>query len=502
MFMFVARRSMCGLQRSLLGVCSALLVAGCSGVDRELLEDIFGGEGGRGGGGHQGGGQHPGQGGAPGSSCAGFIGADDLLALVESDLARLDADDQPFTRYLSLADEANAKGCGAVLDTSRTGLDKLVNSVSLSAALTPLTAVDADLTLYRLDLRDYDWDRAVNVGGTSFVDAWEAIIASSPYAVPYVGDQADAASLDSGTAVPVLFGDAFVNAVARAPLYYALLGIPGDIDDFLLNDLGIDVGAARASDELVRAGFDGNEVSRTEFLAERFDIEVRAGSVWQLFSTEGGFEALATDPLGTPISEERELCFTLPNGLLGHVLADADGSLREDSALTLDTNQNNFRAQVASTYLRLRALGVTPSDEVRQLALDNAASFSPAELARILSVYPSASALGAIVEDDQVALASALARISIDIEDAPEPASEVFLRFDADVDLATAAGALLVSAEELEDNLALLDPVLSVLDGGRLDRDDFNEVYASSLCILSVVNNNVVDPDVCAALLP
>jgi hypothetical protein len=78
----------------------------------------------------------------------------------------------------------------------------------------------------------------------------------------------------------------------------------------------------------------------------------------------------------------------------------------------------------------------------------------------------------------------------------------VFLRFDADVDLATAAGALLVSAEELEDNLALLDPVMGVLDGGTMDRDDFNQVYASSLCILSVVNNNVVDPDVCAALFP
>lgn len=493
MIMFVARRSRGGLQRSSLGVCAGLLLAGCSGLDRELIEDIFDGHGPGGGAQHPGGGGQPG----PGASCGGLISGDDILALVASDLAALDADDQAFTRYLSLADEANARGCGDVLNTSRAALDKLINSVSLSSTLTPLTAIDADETLYRLDLRDYDWDRAVEAGGTSFANAWEAIIASSPYAVPYVGDDADAAVADTRTAVPVLFGDAFVAAVAQAPLYYALLGMPADIDDFLLNDLGIDVSGARAANQLVRAGFDGSPTSATEFLAERFDIEVRSGSVWQLFSTEGGFDALAEDPLGTPDSEERELVFTLPNGLLGHVLADENGSVRDDSALTLDTNQNNFRAQVASSYLRLRALGVAPSDELRQVAIESAASFSPEELASILAVYPSADTLAAIAEDDRDVLATALARIGIDLEDAPEPASEAFLRFDLDVDLATAAGALLVSAEELENNLALLDPALGALAGGSVDRDDFNLLYAESLCILSVVNENVVDPASC-----
>jgi hypothetical protein len=502
MFKFVERRSTGGLTGPLLGVCAASLIAGCSGIDRELIGDIFDGSGGPGGGGHHpgGGGHYPGSGGPQVTSCGGLIDADDILELVATDLSSLDADDRAFARYLSLADEANAKGCGAVLNTSRAGLNKIVNSVSLSSTLSPLTAIDANQTLYRLDLRDYDWDRVVNVGGASFVDAWEAIIASSPYAVPYVGDEADAAAAASGTAVPVLFGGALVDAVANAPLYYAVLGIPADIDDFLLSDLGIDVDAARASNEIVRAGFDGNQTSASEFLAERFDIRVRSGSVWQLFSGEGGFDALSADPLGTPASQERELVFTLPNGLLAHVVADGDGAVQGDSALTLDTNQNNFRAQVASSYLRLRALGVAPSDEVRQLALASASSFSPEELTRILAVYPSASDREAIVEDDRNALASALARIDIDIDDAPEPASEVFLRFDLDVDLEAAAGALLVGAEELEDNLALLDPALGVLANGSVDRDDFDQLYASSLCILSVVNENVADPDVCEAL--
>jgi len=52
-----------------------------------------------------------------------------------------------------------------------------------------------------------------------FSDGWEAIIASSVYAVPFVGDEADDAVADSGTTVPLLFGDAFVAEVAKAPLY-------------------------------------------------------------------------------------------------------------------------------------------------------------------------------------------------------------------------------------------------------------------------------------------
>jgi hypothetical protein len=298
--------------------------------------------------------------------------------------------------------------------------------------------------------------------------------------------------------VPVLFGDAFVATVAKAPLYYALLSIPENIDDFLVDDLGVDVAAARAAGEVVRAGFDGTDVSRTEFLAERFDLEVRAGSVWQIFSGEGGADALIAEPLSTPDSDERELVFTLPNGLLGHALADGDGQRIDDSALTLDTNQNNFRSLVGVSYFRLRAQGVTPSDQIRQLTLNDADRFTPAELAQILAVYPSAGELARIVADDRSVVEISLARINIDIDAVPEPISQLFAEFDRDVDLDRAGGDLLIGSEQLGRNLQLLDPALAVLgDGGFVDRDDFSVFYRQSLCILSVVNENQVDPLIC-----
>jgi hypothetical protein len=495
---FFARRGTARRFRSpLIGVCAAGLVMGCGSLDRGLLQDLFDGDGHGHGGGHAGAGG--GSGGGPvGQDCGGLIGGDELYATIASDLARLDAEDAPFARYLSLANQANASGCGPVLDGARAALDKLVNSVSLNTTLTEPIPIDVNETLYRIDLRDYEWDRAIAVDGTSFTDAWEAIIASSAYAVPFVGDDADNSVADTGTNVPVLFGDAFVATVAKAPLYYALLSIPENIDDFLVDDLGVDVAAARAAGEVVRAGFDGTDVSRTEFLAERFDLEVRAGSVWQILSGEGGADALIDDPLSTPDSDERELVFTLPNGLLGHALADGDGQRIDDSALTLDTNQNNFRSLVGVSYFRLRAQGVAPSDQIRQLTLNDADRFTPAELAQILAVYPSAGELARIVAADRSLVEIGLARINIDIDAVPEPISQLFAEFDRDVDLDRAGGDLLIGSEQLGRNLQLLDPALAVLgDGGSVDRDDFSVLYRQSLCILSVVNENQVDPLIC-----
>jgi hypothetical protein len=490
----IERRAMRGLTHSLIGACAAGLVLGCSGVDRELLEGLFDGRGhGHSGGGHGHG--HGGGGAGGGGSDCGFVSSDELLQAVAADVASLDNDDQQFARYLSLVDISNAGVCGADLDEARAALVKLVNSLSIETVVTPLIAIDVDETIFRLDMQVYGWNRAVEVDGTDFVDVWEAIIASSPHAVPFVGAQADAAVDDTGTSVPVLSGNAFVAAASSAPLYYGVLGIPEDVDGFILNELAIDIQANRVDEEVVRAGLGGTGVGRFEFLAERHDIEVRAGFLWQIFSDENGAQALTDDPLSTPPSEEREFAFTLPNGLLAHVLADADGQRIDDSALTLDTDESNFRSVIARSYMKFRAQGVTPTDRLRDIAL-NDPRFDAEEKEAIRNLYPSGGELARIVDADRIVPAAALARIGLDINDR-DPVDATFLEFDRDVDADTAAAELYVSTEELLSNLALLDPALAVLDGGSVDRQDFDALYLDSLCILGVINENQVDPSLC-----
>ncbi|MEO8179557.1 MAG: hypothetical protein ABI895_12060 [Deltaproteobacteria bacterium] len=501
------------IARSVLGgICLAGITSGCGGspTETDAIGDGLRDEGGslaqelrapsRGGParapgrhrhrrGHAGGGSH---GEAPPPPACSVGDQDALFQTLNADLGRLDVDDLPFARYLTLADRAAVVGCGAALDADRAALTKLINSVSIDASLEAPVAVNADETLYRIDLRDFAWDRAIVVGAARFDDAWEALIAQSPYALPYVGDDADDATEDTGTSIPVLFGSAFVAAAARAPLYYSLLDIPADSDDFLANELGIDV----PTGESARAGFTADtRVGEAEFLAQRFDLEVRAGVAWQI--SEFGAD-LFDDPLGAARGE-REIVFSLPNGLQGHILADGNGRVRASSDVLADRSESDGRAHIATSFFASRAGGVELEDEVRAFVQANPGNFNAAERAAILAAYPSAAQLQQLLASDRDSFFNAaLTRLGLDIDTTPEPISQSFADFNADVDLATAASELFLSQEELLDNIDLLDPVFSVLDGGgRIDRDDFTLLYPGAACIFTVVLENQVDPAVC-----
>lgn len=469
------------------GVCAALLATGCSPESKDLLQAFIDSLAGHGSGG---GPNDP----PPASGCE-VSDFDNLFELLNQDLSGLDTDDRVFTRYLSLANRANAAGCGSQLDTDRAAMTKLLNSLSTAPTVQEPLAVDAELTLYRIDLRDYDWDRPIEVSGTTFSDAWEAVAASNTYAVPFVGDDADDAVADTGTTVPVMFSDSLLAASAVGDLYYALVDVPEDLDAFIANDLGVDV----ADDLVIRVGFSGENigVSGHAFLAERRDLQVRAGYLWQISDFGGGPNGLFQDPFGDP-EGDRELIFTLPNGMLGFALATADGERLNDSDLLLDFSQSNFAYSIAVSAFSKYAGGVEVVDEVREFALANL-NLSRAEKARLRELYPNAGQLASIVSRDRESYQDALARAKLDIGD-PEPVSATFSTFDADVDLATAAGDLLVSPEFLQQNLRELDPAVQVLGDGRtLDRGDWTDRYVRSLCTFTIVLENAPESATCDA---
>src|SRR5688572_18758382 len=103
---------------------AATLAAGCAEV-QEVLGDIGQDDGhGHGhGNGHGGGPSTP-----PPTSCGPSLSADDLYVTIAADLARLDAEDQPFQRYVTLANRFNAGECGSELDDDRAALGELFNS--------------------------------------------------------------------------------------------------------------------------------------------------------------------------------------------------------------------------------------------------------------------------------------------------------------------------------------------------------------------------------------
>jgi len=433
------------------------------------------------------------------------FGFDDLFEAVADNIAREDADDQVFFRYISLTNRFTAGVCAdTALDNDRQAVIKMVNALSDQTKVVKPEEVNDERTIYRIDLRDYGWDRPISVNGEAFTDVWEAIAGNNAYAVQFTGDDADRAIEDSGTNFPVMLADSMLDAATIGNLYYAIIGVDVNqtIDQFILDTLQIDVVADLEDSDLVRAGTTKSRISRQDRVVERHEINARPGAFWQSFDfADDQNESIFEDPFAFN-EGGREAIFTLNNGLLGFLIADDQGLLVEDSDILLDTNQNNFRAVTSISCSSCHATGFIPVvDEVRTLSLNNkiALGFDNDEVEELEDVYPTPAAFATIVADDS----ESFYQRALDNLDLPtrgsDPISNTFLRFDRDMQLKDAAGDLGLKPDDLLRNLNDLNPVLTVLDGGVQDRDDFTKFYVDSLCILSASNVNTPLADVCAA---
>jgi mono/diheme cytochrome c family protein len=435
---------------------------------------------------------------------------DDLYREVARDLQDLDADDALTTRYISLTNRFTAGVCAdTALDRERNALFKMVNMLSTETTVEQPEPVNREATLYRINLEDYGWDKPVTVvnqdgSTTDFTDKWEAIIANNQYAVPFVGDDADDARLDSNTTVPVMFADSLLDAATIGNLYYALIDVDvqDTLDNFILNTLQIDVVQNLDDEDQVRAGTTKSRISRQDRVVQRDEINARQGVLWQSFD----FEDDANDSIfENPFNFAEggtEAIFTLPNGLFGFIIADANSAIVEDSDILLDTNQNNFRAVTSISCSNCHAQGLIPVvDEVREIAIANArtSGLNNDEVEQLENVYPEPAEFARIVQGDtDEFFKRALSVAGVAVEGG-DPVSQTFFRFDQDIRLEDAAGDLGLRPEELEQNLNDLNPELQVLEQGSLDRDDFTQFYVDSLCILSIVNENQPEQAVCDA---
>jgi len=435
-----------------------------------------------------------------------IVDFDELFQEVNDDLRSADADDRVFYRYISLTNRFTAGQCAEALDKDRQGLSKMVNMLSIDARVRTPVPVNSDETLYRIDLRDLQWDRAISVEGTNFNDVWEAIAANNPYAVEFEGDDADDGKDDSQTAFPVQFADQMMDVAIIGNLYYAIIDVDvaQTLGDFVLNDLGVDVDQNTLDvKDQIRAGTTKSRISRQDRLVERDELVIRSGAIWQSFDFEDnqGNESIFEDPFNfTPGGTEA--IFTLPNGLLGFIIADANDNIVEDSDILLDTNQNNFRAITSVSCSNCHSGGLIPVvDEVRDIAIANARDIGldRDEVEQLEGIYVSPQEFARQVQEDSEGFYQrALQQADLPIQGG-DPVSSVFLRFDQDVRIEDAAGDLGLTPDELADNLQLLNPVLEVLDKGSIDRDDFTALYVDSLCLLSTNLENQPLAAVCDA---
>lgn len=441
----------------------------------------------------------------PAPNCDGqLITFDELYRTVAADLRGEDADERAFLRYVTLTNRYNAGACAETLDRDRFALTKLVNMLSTRPRLELPEAIDRNRLIYRIDLRDYGWDRDIEVGGRSFRDGWEAIIAASPYAVPFAGDQADDLRDDTLSDVPLLNADAMLDVAAVGELYYALIGvdITRPLSGFVRDELGIDVDDNLAEGNVVRAGTSRSQISRQDRVIERHEIERRRGAYWQSFDFESDDvnQSIFSNPFGFD-QGGTEAIFTLLNGMLGFIIADLDDAIVAESNILLDTFQNDFVARTSVSCSSCHAQGFNAVvDEVGPFVRSNRRRFQRDDLQAVEEIYVPPSAFARIIEQDSSVFLNALRGVGLPTTGS-DPVAATYVRFNSRVDLATAAGELGVTPAELRRELNLLDPTLATLRELDVDRDAFDAVFDASLCILQGVSSNQPDPVRCDAVL-
>ncbi|HKO90816.1 MAG TPA: hypothetical protein VJU61_06685, partial [Polyangiaceae bacterium] len=419
-------------------------------------------------------------------ACPAFLMSfDDIYRALLADLETQRPEDRPFLRYLGLVNRRNAGVCGAALDVDRWAMDKVLNSVSTEFEIALPEPIDTEQTLYRVDLRRYGWDRQVTVFGTTFNDGWEALAANNVYAREFEGGAADSVKVQTGTAFPYQAADTAFEYATVGDTYYALVGAPtvGDsVDDFVLNQLGVDT-----SDQLLRgiskaAGFRGSGVSRQPRVVHRYPFAADR-VLWHAFDfAEDQNESIFDDPLGFADGGGFSI-YSLPNLLHGYLAWDANGFVQEQSEYLF--HDDDFIV-AARTCMGCHSQGILPvRDQLRTYVEANPANYSPDEAAAIQATFVPVEEMDALVEADRQVYLGALGQLGFPT-DCPDPVSQVVRRFSRPLTLRDALGELGVSQAAFEAVRPLLDPsVAGLLNVGLLERASFGGQYGKALCAVN-----------------
>jgi mono/diheme cytochrome c family protein len=401
-----------------------------------------------------------------------------------TDLSKFDLDDQKFIRYLSLTHLYNAGATSKDLDLFRYALVKAVNALSQGTQIVTPKPIDANSTVYRIDLRDYEWEAS----GTR-LDKWEQLVAANPYAVEFLEDEARTLQLFTATKVPVQAGDWFVNAATKPPLYHTMLDIPTTLAA-LQAQLGVDIQRDIDNEEVARSGFNESGVSFQNRIIERHEIPVANNrSFWISydFAANGGRENIFADPLSFE-ADGSEVIFTLPNGLHGYMVAQADGT-RLDAApdnIVVDPLQRNRDVVDGISCMSCHTAGTKPKDDELRSYVNDSADFDFETKQKVLALYPDAQQFEALVQKDADAFQAAINALKPPPNMPAEPIISVFNEFDENVDLKRAAGELTIRPETLIAQLGGLDPGLAPLVHTSIKRDVFRNAFAQTVCLLNI----------------
>jgi tetratricopeptide (TPR) repeat protein len=410
----------------------------------------------------------------------GFISPADVVRYVHGDLEKEVAErDRRFTRYFTLAHLYNAGLSEDELQSYRHGLAKLVNSLSWGSRVVVPRPIDAAQTVFRIDLRDYQWNERV----------WDAVLAVNPYGVAPGTEEARYCADVTRCRMPWVRADWFVAAASRPPLYHDVLQLPGTEQE-LEKLLRVDTAEDIRQERVARAGFNGSGVSRNNRLIERHE----SGSVayWRSYDFAGntGRQNLFARPLGPGDGaadfrhDGGEIIFNLPNNLQAYMLVNGAGRRidKGPTAIVSDPRRPDRAVEDGLSCMSCHAKGlIEKNDQVREHVLKNAQAFSREDVDAVTALYPPREKFAELLRTDARRFQEAVARTGAPLS-ATEPVAALATRFEAELDLPLAAAEAGVRPDALRTLLARSPRLAQQLgplqvEGGTVQRQVFVDAF-------------------------
>ncbi|MEZ6123207.1 MAG: c-type cytochrome domain-containing protein [Planctomycetaceae bacterium] len=333
-----------------------------------------------------------------------------VIGDIHADLMQASRDDRPYYRYFSLTHLNNnyAQVNDFDLRLYRAAFAKAINSLSYESDIYIPEFIDAEQTVFRIDMRRLGWD----------FDTWKWLIGKYPYGIHYHnGDDEALAGLDeqidhlSGTDLCWMRADWFINAATRPPIYDRFLKIPDHVDE-LEQRLNVSFTKNYRDNRIARGGFATSGVSNGNRLVERHPAV--HGYYWKSydFKDKGASGNLFRLPLGPVFPENDypnlafehdggEMIFSLPNGLQGYMLTDGKGGKIDKGPIEVvrDSREVSGTPEVLNglSCMHCHRHGMI---DFRDTVREGTGVFGEAKR-KVRNIYPEAEAMNRIVEGDR-----------------------------------------------------------------------------------------------------
>ncbi|MBA4173233.1 MAG: hypothetical protein C0511_11435 [Hyphomicrobium sp.] len=375
---------------------------------------------------------------------------EDLMSSVQRWLDQVGAEVADDTRFISLAHLQNTCATEVELASYRQAVAKALNSMSWSETRARVETVGDSLSLLSVRLSELGWLEV----------HWEQLVAAYPLGA--ANDVPASILAATGTATPIIRADWLASAATRGPLYSTLIGLPATSAE-LSQLMALELGPVTATRTVPskRIGVRSSAVTRGQRVLERQANNKTFTWLAYDIATSGEGANAFDQPLGPSTSSPRSvpaksafraestrILFRLPNGLPGFGMFDADGRRidRVVSAGVKESRDLAHRINARSTglgCLRCHGTGlIGAQDEMRAHVESDRFAADRETRDAALKLYPAASEMKTLFDDDRHQYRRALVRAGIDPDHTLhglEVVTALARQYDLDVGLDRAA---------------------------------------------------------------